>query len=308
MITINSYFSGAGLLDIGINQAGLEIQQSFELDKRACETQRANFTHDVVRCDITKKLAFDEVSADVYLFTYPCTKYSTIADIHNTRTGDELYLHACRHVALKLPEIFVVENVMGMKKFEVVMEFLTKLPQYHVKIFEVNSNIWLPQNRERLIIFASRREFDFQAPTAPTKVVTLKDIVEKDPRYTMTGGITTRMNGGYRDLPIISDPSKGDIAPCAVAHYSKDKSTRLLKDNREELGVRPYSVREYARLQGVPDWFVFPCSDTEAYRQIGNGVSIDVGEWCGLQIKRYYGITTTSRRRRRRKNSLLLAA
>jgi len=298
MITINSYFSGAGLLDIGINRAGLEIQQSFELDKRACETQRANFTHDVVRCDITKKLAHDEVSADVYLFTYPCTKYSAIADIHNTRTGDELYLHACRHVALKLPEVFVVENVMGMKKFEVVMEFLTKLPQYHVKIFEVNSNIWLPQNRERLIIFASRKEFDWQAPTAPNKPVTLKDIVEKDPIYTMPGAITKRMNGVYRDLPIISDYRRGDIAPCAVAHYCKDKSTRLLKWDKEKLGVRPYTVLEYARLQGVPDWFIFPCSDTEAYRQIGNGVSVDVGEWVGLQIKRYYGITIMPRRKR----------
>ncbi|WP_336431202.1 DNA cytosine methyltransferase [Providencia rettgeri] len=53
------------------------------------------------------------------------------------------------------------------------------------------------------------------------------------------------------------------------------------------MGVRPYTVREYARLQGVPDWFEFPVSQTDAYRQIGNGVSIPVGIWIGHEIKRY---------------------
>lgn len=40
MIAINSYFSGAGLFDIGIKQAGLEIQQSFEIDPVCCQLQR----------------------------------------------------------------------------------------------------------------------------------------------------------------------------------------------------------------------------------------------------------------------------
>lgn len=54
------------------------------------------------------------------------------------------------------------------------------------------------------------------------------------------------------------------------------------------MGVRPYSVREFARLQGVPDWFEFNCSDTEAYKQIGNGVSVPVGEWIGNEMNRYF--------------------
>ena len=84
------------------------------------------------------------------------------------------------------------------------------------------------------------------------------------------------MNGEYRDLPIISDPYCGDIAPTCVAHYAKDKSTRLVKDNRFDLGVRPYTLREWARLQGLPDSFEFPVSSTAAYKQIGNGVSVPV--------------------------------
>ena len=73
-----------------------------------------------------------------------------------------------------------------------------------------------------------------------------------------------------------------------LAHYSRDKSTRLLKDKRFPMGVRPYSVREYARLQGVPDEFEFNCSDTAAYRIIGNGVPVPMGEWVGNEIQRYF--------------------
>ena len=41
-VTVNSYFSGAGLMDIGLMQAGIQINQAFELDKKAVDTYRHN--------------------------------------------------------------------------------------------------------------------------------------------------------------------------------------------------------------------------------------------------------------------------
>ena len=78
------------------------------------------------------------------------------------------------------------------------------------------------------------------------------------------------------------------IAPTCVAHYAKDVSTRLVADRRFPHGARPYTVREYARLQGVPDAFTFAGSDNDAYRMIGNGVSVPVGKWIGSEIVRYF--------------------
>ena len=291
MFKLNSYFSGAGLFDIGFMMAGIPVNQSFELDETACMVQRHNLDHDVVQSDLTQKLVADENHADVMVFTYPCTKYSTIGDIHGVRTGDELFLHAFRHMAIVRPEMYIIENVPGMKAFPVVMEAMTSLPDYWVQTFcPIQSQTWLPQKRDRLIIIGSRRRFNFREP-AQTKPKTLASILEKDPQVTLPKAIENRMNGAYRDLPIISDPAKGDLAPTCVAHYAKDKSTRLVVDPRFPLGVRPYSVREYARLQGVPDWYEFNCSDTDAYRMIGNGVSVPVGLWCGREIKRYFGVT-----------------
>jgi DNA (cytosine-5)-methyltransferase 1 len=285
---INSFFSGAGLMDLGLQRSGCEIQHSFEVDPKCVATLRANFDHDVQTCDVTRKLVADEGETDVAVATFPCTRYSTMADISGTRTGDDLFLHFFRHAAIRRYEAYVIENVPGMKKFPVVMEALTKLPDYYVTVFcPVETQLWLPQRRNRLIILASRRPFAWRPPTARRRV-RLAEIVEKNPRVEVPAYIARRLSGGYRDLPIISDPKRDDIAPTCCAHYAKDLSTRLVADKRFPGGARPWSAREWARLQGVPDSFKFPGTDRDAYHQCGNGVSIPVGEWIGKELVRYF--------------------
>ena len=78
---------------------------------------KKNFNHKVNECDISKITVLDQQDADVYVGTFPCTKYSSIADISGTRIGDDLF-YIFRHVALAQPEIYVVENVPGMKNFK----------------------------------------------------------------------------------------------------------------------------------------------------------------------------------------------
>lgn len=287
MITINSYFSGAGLGDLGLIKAGLHINQAFELDKSAVKTYRRNIGDHVKHCDLTEELVLEQDSCHGMIFTYPCTRYSRIGDISDTRTGDDLFLHALRHLAIAKPEFYMVENVVGMKEFPIVMEAMTRLSDYYINVFSpVKTQVWLPQIRDRLFIFGTRRPFSVRPPENTTKV-TLASILEKEPEITYPISIRNRLLGKYRDKPIISDPSKNDNAPTCIAHYSKDKSTRLVVDKRYPFGVRPYSVREWARLQGVPDSFHFPVSPTEAYKQIGNGVPIPAAEWGAREMIRY---------------------
>lgn len=275
-------------MDLGLCRGGAQVQQSFEIDPDCCATLRANFEHDVIQSDIEQKLVADEKPCDAMVATYPCTKYSTIADIHGVRTGDSLFLHFFRHIAIRRPEIYAIENVPGMKKFPVVMEAMTRLPDYFVNVFcPVRSDTWLPQKRDRLIIIGSRRPFFWAEPGARRRL-TLAEILEADPEPEIPDYVASRLQGAYRDKPIISDPERGDIAPTCVAHYAKDLSTRLVADRRFPLGVRPYTVREYARLQGVPDSFQFKGGNRAAYKMIGNGVSVPVGEWLGGEICRYF--------------------
>lgn len=285
--TVNSYFCGAGLMDAGLIKSGITINQAFELDKDACKTYRVNIGNHVKECDLTGELVLEQDSCHGMVFTYPCTKYSTAANLNGTRTGDELFLHALRHLAIARPEFYVVENVPGMRAFPIVMEAMTKMPDYYVQVFcPIKSEMWLPQRRDRLIIIGTKRSFNIRPPEN-MKPVKLSDILETDPIVTITQSVYARLNGKYRDKPIISNPDNDDIAPTCVAHYAKDKSTRLVVDKRFPQGVRPYSVREYARLQGVDDNFTFPVSDNSAYKQIGNGVSVPVAQWIGSEMVRY---------------------
>lgn len=287
-ITANGYFSGCGLMDVGLAQAGIHVQTSYEIDEAAVAVARQNGMNSV-QCDMTQKLVHGEPDCHVKVFTYPCTKYSTIADIHGVRTGDELYLHALRHMVIKPPEVFVAENVPGMRKFPVVMETMTKLPDYYVTVFcPVSSQTWLPQRRDRLIIIGSRKNFLWREPQC-AKPKRLKEIMESEPQVEIPEYFYNRLNGKYRDKPIVCDPDRDDIAPTCVAHYSKDVSTRVVKDAAFKHGVRPFTVREYARLQGLPDSFQFNCPDRLAYKFIGNGVSVPVAEWIGHELQRYFG-------------------
>ena len=285
MITAKSYFSGAGGMDIGLTDAGIDVVEHFEVDRKCCNTLRNNLHGKVNECDISKITVLDQQDADVYVGTFPCTRYSTIADITGTRTGDDLFLHFFRHIALARPEMYVVENVPGMKKFRVVMEALTRLPEYYVRVeCPINANMWLPQERKRLILIGSKKPFDnIEYPTSTP--IKLKDIVERGASVDIPAYALARLNGQYRDKPIISNPDHDDIAPTCVAHYAKDVSTRMVKDGNV---IRPYTVREYARLQGFPDWYEFNGTDRDAYRQIGNAVPVPMGRWIGKQIQRYF--------------------
>lgn len=281
-LTAKSYFSGAGGMDLGMSEAGIDVIESFEIDQKCCETLRKNFSHKVNECDITKITVLDQQDADVYIGTFPCTKYSTAADINGTRTGDELFLHFFRHVALVKPECYVVENVPGMKMFPVVMECLTKLPDYYVRVeCPINANIWLPQERKRLIVIGTKRPMDLDYPTA--KQVPLSNLIETDPDVYIPGYVEKRLNGAYRDRPIITD--RDGISPTCVAHYAKDRSTRLINDGKR---IRPYSLLEWQRLQGFPDWFKFAGSDNDGYRQVGNAVAVPMARWIGKEIIKHF--------------------
>lgn len=56
---------------------------------------------------------------------------------------------------------------------------------------------------------------------------------------------------------------------------SLNRSTHIIQD---EKGFRRLTIRERARLQCLPDTFIFPVSDSQASLQIGNGVVVKVIE------------------------------
>ena len=289
--TAKGYFSGCGGMELGTMQAGVNVIQSLDLDPEATGCMQANshyFTHRILTEDISGKQVLNQPRTDITIGTYPCTKYSAIADIKGTRTGDDLFLHFFRHIALEQPEMYIVENVPGMKKFPVVMEAMTRLPQYYVNAFcPLDASNWLPQRRGRLILIGTKKPCFIALPDGSRRVK-LRDIIESNPEIAMPDYVLNRMKGAYRDKPIIVDPDQtGALAPTCVAHYAKDMGTRLVKDRASKHGVRPFTVREYARLQGFPEDYISK-NERSSYRLIGNAVAVPMGRWVGQAAMKYF--------------------
>ncbi|MFJ3386954.1 MULTISPECIES: DNA cytosine methyltransferase [unclassified Lysinibacillus] len=119
----------------------------------------------------------------------------------------------------------------------------------------------------------------------------MRDIIDRGTEVYTPAYVQKRLDGHYRDKPIITDLD--GIAPTCVAHYGKDRSTRLINDGKT---TRPYSVREWARLQGFPDWFIFDGTDNDAYKMFGNAVPVNMGRWVGKQLIKYFACYRISAR------------
>src|SRR5690606_28743545 len=112
--TGKGYFSCTGSLELGVQMAGVDIIQSLEIDPEATKIMSDNAhlfgsNHNIITKDIKLITVSEQPRADVHFYTYPCTRYSTVADIHGTRNGDDLFLHAFRHFIIEQPEMYVIE-------------------------------------------------------------------------------------------------------------------------------------------------------------------------------------------------------
>lgn len=69
-------------------------------------------------------------------------------------------------------------------------------------------------------------------------------------------------------------PTAGGKAPCIPARARNDGSGQPVAKIGYRL--RRLTPTECARLQTIPDWYKWGCSDTQAYKMLGNGWTVEV--------------------------------
>ena len=120
-------------------------------------------------------------------------------------------------------------------------------------------------------------EFDI-TPKEPKPVIA--DILEKDVdiKYTLSDKLWTYLQQYAAKHKAAGNGFGFGIAP--LDGVSRTLSARYYKDGSEVLIEQPgknprkLTPRECARLQGFPDSFIIPVSDTQAYKQFGNSVVV----------------------------------
>lgn len=300
---ISSLFSG-GIdgMSLGFKMAQFgHLSKSVDIDKQAIKLLRENYSHEIVQADIRNLSWHEFEDSDILTITAPCPEYSNARNINSSKgeiTGKEkirgksLYLHAFRILSLVQPEVYIAENVPEFLNYQIPSECFTELRPYDTYVISANTkNFNLPQERERIFFLGFRRRFpgvpdifQHQIHNIQQKI---RDIKELEPEFNVPEYVKNRINGQYRDLPSIK--TDNDIGNTCVAHYAKDRSTTLIFDDNGYKGLRPFTPREYARLQGIPDYYNFsPVSMTTKYRLIGNSVSPVICRAIALEIERYF--------------------
>lgn len=293
-------FAGIGGMRLAFENIGGHCVYSNEWDKYCQQTYFANFGEQPDG-DITKVDAYTIPDHDILVAGFPCQPFS-IAGVSKKQslgrtTGFEdktqgtLFFDICRILKVKRPKAFLLENVKNLKShnrgetFKIIIEALNKL-NYEIFYDVLDGQNYVPQHRERILIvgfdrkrYGNNIDFHFKiTPINPKPVI--KDILEPkvDKKYTLTDNLWTYLqnyaakhraagNGFGYGLANIQGMSR-----TLSARYYKDGSEILIEQNM--MNPRRLTPRECARLQGFPDTFIIPVSDTQAYKQFGNSVVV----------------------------------
>lgn len=301
--TFIDLFAGIGGMRIAYESAGGKCVYSNEWNKYCQQTYFSNFGEQPDG-DITKVDAKDIPDHDILVAGFPCQPFS-IAGVSKKnslgratgfadKTQGTLFFDVCRILKEKRPKAFMLENVKNLKShdkgrtFKVITESLDEL-NYEVFTAVLDGQNFVPQHRERILIVGFDRErykdiiFNFDiTPVDPKPVV--KDILEPEvnAKYTLTDNLWSYLqkyaakhkaagNGfGYGMVDF------NGITRTLSARYNKDGSEILIPQAGRN--PRRLTPRECARLQGFPDSFIIPVSDTQAYKQFGNSVVVPLME------------------------------
>lgn len=292
-----SLFSGAGGLDYGFRKAGADLVWANEINESFCRTYEKNIEEPIVCADIRCVSPSEVPQGDIMMGGFPCLGF-TIARGKRRTVHDEknlLYKYFLRLVKDKQPELFLIENVPGMKqgkKFETLFETLLKEfadAGYSVRHHILNAvHYGVPQFRKRVIILGIRDGSDIQIDLPKRthaksdivdlygnrlqSYVTIKDAIDDLPepgKSAIKNHVGTKhrvkLNGymGNRrlfwDRPSPTIIGRGSLTGGPVIHPHPNLTRRL-------------TVRECARLQSFPDDFEFEGSMTACYAQVGNAV------------------------------------
>lgn len=298
--TFIDLFAGIGGMRIAFDNAGGHCVYSNEWNKYSQQTYFANFGEQPDG-DITKVDANSIPNHDILVAGFPCQPFS-IAGVSKKnslgratgfedKTQGTLFFDVCRILKAKRPKAFMLENVKNLcshdrgRTFKIILESLEEL-DYEVFYSILDGQNFVPQHRERILIVGFDRkrygnDIDFKfdiTPVEPKPVI--RDIleIEVDEKYTLSNKLWDYLQDYAAKHKAAGNGFGYGIAPfdgvsrTLSARYYKDGSEVLIE--QEGKNPRKLTPRECARLQGFPDSFKIPVSDTQAYQQFGNSVVV----------------------------------
>jgi len=299
-MNVLSLFDGMSGGQIALDKLGIKIDKYFasEIDKYAIEVTQHNYPNTIQVGGVefvTKEMINHKI--DLLYGGSPCQSFSRAGDGSGFDGKSKLFWEFVRVLKETKPTYFLLENVVMKKEWEQIIT-----DTLGVEPIKINSSLVSAQNRNRLYWTNIP---NIEQPK--DKEISLQDILfsDVDEKYYLTDKGTsyitknerlkkkfTALNGG-KALTLMSqyNQSKNGTFLCVDGNGRIDTEktgtlTQRYYKGVENYGSNPFLLTEHKfrkltpveceRLQTIPDNYTDCVSDTQRYKMIGNGWTIDV--------------------------------
>lgn len=262
-----SVFDGMSCGQLALQRAGIEYKEYYasEIDKHAIAVTQHNFPNTKQLGSITELKTENLPIIDLFIGGSPCQSFSSFGNGKGFDGKSGLfweYVRVLKELKLKNPNIkFMLENVNMKKEWCDIIS-----NELGVKPIAFNSNLVSAQNRDRLYW----TNINFIVPG--DKNILFNDILENLP---------------FREIPKCFYKNWGDKmridkglnwvqnkkANCLT---TKNCHTNQYLLNEDKSLCRLLTVNEFEKLQTVPLNYTNIVSNTERFKMLGNGWTVDV--------------------------------
>ena len=272
-INVLSLFDGISCGHIALDKAGIPINKYYasEIDKYAIKVTNKNYPETINLGDVTTvsgELFTEKI--DLLIGGSPCQGFSQAGKMKNfDDPRSKLFWEYVRILQEIKPKYFLLENVVMKQEWQdIISEALG------VKPIMIDSSLTSAATRKRLYWT------NIPGVCQPEDLgITFGDIRERDVQegsiyYTDKGldWIRRHEKRTGKTLRIIGDSDKMQMLEASM--YKKYSSQRFfgIEDTH---GLRYITVTECERCMNVPDGYTDCCSNTQRYKQLGNGWEVN---------------------------------
>lgn len=280
-INVLSLFDGISCGQVALKKSGIKINTylASEIDEYAMKVTKTNHPDTIHIGDVTKVNGHELPRIDLLIGGSPCQSFSISGDRTGFDGSSKLFWEYVRVLNEVKPTYFLLENVRMKKEWEdIITSTLGVEPVYidsglltaqrRPRVYWCNFNITQPKNRGLIfkdIYIKDAIEFELSEQLKSR----FKQFVPDNGSKVIIGSTALDGKIGQRDRVY---GLNNKIPTLTATDYKQPK--QVLVDGL----LRKLTPVEFERLQGLPDNYTTCLSNTQRYKTIGNGWTVDVIE------------------------------
>jgi DNA (cytosine-5)-methyltransferase 3A len=262
-MNVLSLFDGMSCGQIALNRAGIKYDNYYasEIEEAPIKVTQYNYPNTIQLGDVTKIDTTKLPKIDLLIGGSPCQSFSSFGNGKGLEGKSGLFWEYVRILKQSKPTYFLLENVNMKKEWrDIISESLGTEP------IPFNSNLVSAQNRDRL--YWTNISFDIPKD----KNMLFSDVLEELPFrdipncFYKTWGNEMRINKGVNWVG-------NKKSNCLT---TKNCHTNQYLLNQEKDKCRLLTAKEYELLQTLPKDYTNIVSNTDRFKMIGNGWTVDV--------------------------------